>query len=180
MIREYSRDELIGLLLATRGYEPLEDGVALEASESLKEIMSQEVEQWYLKLVDEGPVELLGADDIRGLVMLSERDDGALTFTLPESVRRLTRLQLAGWYRPARIVGPDDPEAIRCQNPMWRNGESRPLAVVSGRGVEVYGGAPGLREVIVIEGVKEPRQGGNIKVDPRALETLLRSNGKFE
>lgn len=171
MKKTYTRDELVNLLLLSRGYEPLEGGAALEASEQLRTLMGVEIDRWYLRLLDEAPADWLESTDLTGSLLVSQRDDGVATFSMPREVRRLTWLQFEGWSRPARITTHDDPEAHKNLNPMWRNGRECPLAVVTGTEVEVYGV---VGKLLMAEGICEPQNmPESYTVDVRALNWLL-------
>lgn len=110
------------------------DGIDIDA------MISRQMRQWYVDLLDTAPLELLAAEDISSKLSLMVTSDGCARFTLPENCRRLISVQLNSWHRPALVVAAHQNPRLEIMqaNPYSRAGAQRPLAVVHGRSVHLY------------------------------------------
>ncbi len=94
---------------------------------------------WYGRLLAEGPEEFLAPVDIGGRLNVTLDTEGVGHVILPETVVRLTGVEMEGWSRPAIIVTDlESPEAHRQCSPYSRGGTVRPVAVVDGRSLTLY------------------------------------------
>lgn len=124
-----TEEELLGRWRLLTMLEPLApDGATAERSDytSLRELCLLRMRAWYASLLDDADPSLVPVTDIRSSCTL-RHDNGVWLMELPEGVRRVVSVRLAGWRRPAVPVTAQS--AIPCTNPYLTGEEGDPVVI---------------------------------------------------
>ena len=98
-----------------------------------------EMRQWYLDLLATAPAEMLAVTDLTLSATVKRAPEGRLFIDLPAPAVRVVRVRVAGWQRDAEItIDPHSPLARRQANRYSRGGVENPVAVLSGRRLELF------------------------------------------
>lgn len=167
-------DEMLNQWRLCRALEPLRLDCTVERLDGIDadKYLLDEMNGWYLKLLDTAPAEMLTLTDISKDVTVESKVDGEGVIKLPERCRRVMEIQLGCWQRPARIVEPDSPTAQLQDNPYSRGGTAEPVAVKRHRRLHLYSIPPETEaEIAALYCVMEPEE-GFYEMDERALSLI--------
>lgn len=111
------------------------DGTSLDA------LITDSIRSWYASLLANEDASLLPVRDLSGEITDIKRTSGnSIGLTLPDAGARLLSVQLTDWPEPlGRFHTPDSPEAARQSCPRLAATPRRPLAVIAGRHLHLYG-----------------------------------------
>lgn len=170
----YSERQLIDEWKMRSGLEPVRIDATLQRYDALDidAYVKRMLDDWYLKLLDEGDAAFLDPEDVTELVEVAGVDDGVAVAILPAGTRRLMEVADASWHRPAMITGAGSMLARRQESTFSRGRCDSPVAVVdSPEHVRLYsyppGVSPSLQRVAVARHVP-----GIYRLDPRALSLI--------
>lgn len=138
---DYSKQEMVAQWKRRTWLEPLRTDCIISRSDgiNLDEYAEIEMRKWYLKLLHEAPLEMLSVSDLTLTSTVKRSSAGQIYVDLPDGVIRLVRVRLSGWERDAEIVTDSSSRlALRQSNPFSRGGVSMPVAVVSGKRLELF------------------------------------------
>lgn len=124
-----------------RWLEPLRTDCRIRRSDGadLDAYAEMEMRQWYLDLLWNGPVELLAVTDLTLSATVRRAQEGRLVIDLPATEVRVVKVRVTGWQRDAEITSdPCSPLALRQSNRYARGGVEHPVAVHSGRRLELF------------------------------------------
>ena len=134
-------DEMLEVWRLHRALLPLREDCVVERQDGiyLDKYLQREMRNWYLDLLDTGPIEMLKVTDIADETVVRPNADGSASVTLPERCRRVLEVKLSGWERPARIVDPAElPVVSWQQNPYSMGHESEPVAINDTGTLQLY------------------------------------------
>lgn len=124
-----------------RWLEPLRADCRIRRSDGadLDAYAEMEMRQWYLELLATAPVEMLAVTDLTLSATVRRAGEGRLVIDLPASAVRVVKVRVAGWQRDAEITAdPHSPLALRQANRFACGGVEHPVAVHSGRRLELF------------------------------------------
>lgn len=147
MKRTLTRSEMLALWRNYRTGEPLRLDCTVERTDGTDydALLTAEMRAWYLELLDSADEALLAPVELAAQAAVGSAPSGVVTVTAPADVRRIVRLQFAGWGAPVEPVAAPAAVARAAANPYCR----RPVAArLSPRQVAV-GGARGALTSLV-------------------------------
>lgn len=111
------------------------DGTSLDA------LIADSIRSWYAGLLVREDPSLLPSRDLSSeIIAISRPSYNCIQLTLPDRGVRLLSVQLTDWPAPlGRFVAPDSPEALRQSSPRLAATPRRPVAVLAGRTLRLYG-----------------------------------------
>lgn len=118
------------------GLEPLRTDCSVSEADGIDidRILEIELRNWYLDLLDNGPLSMLALTDMASASSITSGSGtfaGATIVKPPESCRRAVSIFLQGWAEPATVLPQE--EAGRCftlqRNPYTSASKARPMAV---------------------------------------------------
>lgn len=136
MILDLSKSQMLQHWRTCAGLEPSDSDCSVVRFDGIDidRMLSDAVRRWYLALLDDGDVTLLGPpSDISSTSLVSLVPDpsgySATLLAAPE-VRRICSVRLSAWRTSAAVVGSDDVSTLlpRQANPFSRAGLCSPLA----------------------------------------------------
>lgn len=169
-----SSEEMLAQWKLRRGFEPLRNDCVITRTDGvdLDQLLRLEMRDWYLKLLNTAPLEMLSTTNIANDIVVLIGNDNVGTITLPENCRRIVELQLDGWSRPAKII--DNPfcqEAILQDNPYSRGGNEQPIAIKHGNRLYIYSLSSSTPKIVKAIAVMEPSN-GTYEMDESALALI--------
>lgn len=180
-----SETEMTRLWLLRKGYEPLRSDCQIERSDGadLQALARNECRQWYERLLQSGPDDLLVLHDIAGSAQLrpSMTTAGSIMIRLPDLCVRPVAVKLSSWLAPARILPVSHPLAQRQYCTHCGGGIVNPVAVLHpDNRLELFSPAyndfDGLEYLLCVRREYEPDDGAPVyEFKPAALDTLFTS-----
>lgn len=144
------------------------DGIDVDA------MIDFRLRQWYIKLLAEGPRELLAVHDMAAGATVTDAGAPASgsVVRLPPTCVRAFELMLASWQHPVPILGAEAlGKMAGCQrNPFTRATPHAPVAVMAPDGMSVFAWPPGST-VAALSGVSDTAD-GTFSMDEAALLLL--------
>lgn len=144
------------------------DGIDVDA------MIDSRLRQWYIKLLAEGPRELLAEQDLAAgaSVSVGGAPASGCTVRLPGSCVRVFELKLSSWQHPVVILGAEAlGKVVECQrNPFTRATPESPVAVMAPGGRSVFAW-PSDTTVGALSGVSDTDD-GTYSMDEAALDRL--------
>ena len=133
MIVAHTREEMLHRWRLVRHREPLRHDVTV-TYDGVDDtpLIEARFDAWWLKLLDTAPLSLFEHVDVLQYAASSidaDNDCVELTFEPTSPFRRLARIKVKGWERPALLVEPGTPMARRQHNPYTRATAGWPVAV---------------------------------------------------
>lgn len=124
-------EEMLARWRSAHGLLSTVAGLAEEFSPELNDLHTAAIEEWYARLLAEGPEELNDPIDYSGTVTMPPAARGTVTFGLPPEAVRLLRVRLRGWRCDARII-PDPDGTLTCRqaDPYTRASPDAPVALL--------------------------------------------------
>ncbi len=155
--------EMLSLWKLLGGYEPLNDGCAIDCTDGLDldAMLLRRIEGWYANQLLTAPADALPVYDIADDVCPERGPDGSVTVQLLEGTVRLISVKMAGWQRPAIILSDRQaPEALAQRNPFSRATASSPVAIHDSLcSLSLYPAPPGEPVIESLLAVIHPREG---------------------
>ena len=134
MILHLTPEQMLERWRLHRGLLPVtdNDSVTSAADTTLDTLLRAEIEEWYRRLLAEGPIDLNAPVEYADNVRLPATVAGeGVTLALPDEAVRLTAVRLLGWECDARIIAdPRSHEARMQLDPYTRATPSDPVAVL--------------------------------------------------
>lgn len=182
MILTLSTPEMLSQWRLRRQLEPLRSDCTVLRSDGidLERLLTAEMRDWYLTLLDTAPLEMLAVTDIAGetALQVNGSDNCHATVLLPERCRRVVSVMLGNWQRPAVVTAPGSVLA-RCQDsPYSRASAHSPVAVLEPGQLRLYGGIDPFSppEIASLKCVLVPPDGYYV-LDERALSLIPTPSG---
>ncbi len=134
------RSQMLAAWRLHRAFEPVRNDSSVTRTDGidLDELLSAEMELWYVNLLLTAPEYLLITTDLSPDVSLSVTDRGATVIPLPAGVMRVPEVKLRSWAAPATVVVAGSPEAVRQCYPFTRATADAPVAVKCGDELRLY------------------------------------------
>ncbi len=172
-----SHESMLAQWKLRRYVEPLRSDCTVVRSDGADtdSLLTMEIRDWYLDLLDHGPVEMLSPVDVTDESAVRCRGDfPVVEVTLPEGCRRVTEVRLRDNHRRVVVTTAGTPLAMLQESEFSCGGEMSPVAVVmSPRRLNLYGhdssGNP--PEIERLLAVRLPPD-GFYELDERALSTI--------
>ena len=173
----YSLSFLINEWKVRAGLEParIDSTVTRHDAFDIDAYVERLVNDWYVKLLQEGDLKYLDPEDITDLITVSAPDKGVATLTLPEGVFHIVEIMDSKWERPARIVTPASRDGRLQESVFSRGGSASPVAVFhNNTTIKLYSYMPGtvpqLERVLAVRHVP-----GKYRLSPLALSLITPS-----
>lgn len=130
----YSAADLLAQRRLLGGLEPKNTSLAVERTDgiSIDTILTIQLRQWYLDLLDHGDLRYLAPENIATEVTVQSEGDATIV-RLTENCRRAFTLKLREWNHTATILPPSELQAVLRQqnNPYTAASADRPVAVLA-------------------------------------------------
>ena len=138
-----TKDEMLRKWMLLTRSEPLLKGCTVSRSYGIdiEALCADEMRLWYINLLRTAEEGMVPVTDIAAKVQLTvDAVSGHPVVTLPVNCIRALSVTLAGWERPAPVIGPDTRTARMQVNPFACGGVCRPVAVLrpGGREIELF------------------------------------------
>ncbi|MDE6117620.1 MAG: hypothetical protein K2G33_08955 [Duncaniella sp.] len=134
------RSRMLAAWKLHRALEPVRNDSAVTRTDGIDidELLSAEMDLWYVNLLLTAPEHLLVPRDLSGVAGLERTERGATVVPLPADTLRVPEVKLSSWGVPATVVLPDTPAAMRQCYPYTRATADAPVAVKCGNELRLY------------------------------------------
>lgn len=173
----YSDSQILTEFRRRRYMEPVRDDCTIERVDgvSVDQLLMDEIRQWYARLIDTAPAELLATEDVANEVTMEViSGTGAVRLTLPDDVRRVISLTIEG--NPVAVLPvKDDNQPLKAlqSNPFTRGGRMRPVALIDSTNRITLFAHDGAGNPPVLMSLTAVRlTPGEYRFDERAWETV--------
>lgn len=142
MLVKYTKEKMLSLWKLRAGILTADCGcvVGRQDGSDLDTLMLSEIDKWYSDLLLTAPTELLPVRDLSSEASAVYMGDSVAKITLPSSGVRLVGVKCLGWnVELTRFVDADSDLARLQTNKLLRGTTKRPVAVVDGKTLMVYG-----------------------------------------
>jgi hypothetical protein len=153
--------------------EPLRDDCSVTHTDGLDtdRLLTMEMREWYINLLDTADTRLLDITDIAADVALKANSDGSATVALPAECRRVVEVNIDGWKRPATITPADTHLASLQLSEMSRGGAADPVAVARPGSLTLYTPPSAQSKLTSLKCIAEPAD-GSYRFDELALSLI--------
>lgn len=134
------RSRMLAAWKLHRAFEPLRNDSSVTRTDGidLDDLLSAEMDLWYVNLLLTAPEHLLVPEDIAATTEIGKTERGATVVTLPPNTLRILEVKLSSWAQAAKVVLPGTPAAIRQCSPWTRATADAPVAVKCGDTLRLY------------------------------------------
>lgn len=168
-----THSEMIERWLLHRYHEMPRGDLAMVRSDGvdLTTIANDEINAWFMNLLDEADPALVDPVDIAPLLEFRHLPDGSAETKLPDKCRRLLSIRMAGWLAPAKIVTKGSIAELRQHNRLTRGSLANPVTVIDGRIARVF--TPSGDLTVVEATATMIPDDGCYRFSERALSTIV-------